>query len=141
MISFGLAASVLSRNTFFGLKLMHVDVRHHDDVIVVDLEGRLVGGTGDEILREVINTLVADNWKKILLNLSGVNRIDSAGIGELAASLRLTERFGCDLRLVNVRGRVLEILDLSQILPLFHVYDDEPAAVAAFAEAPGQQVH
>jgi anti-anti-sigma factor len=120
---------------------MHVDVRHHDDVIVVDLEGRLVGGTGDEILREVINTLVADNWKKILLNLSGVNRIDSAGIGELAASLRLTERFGCDLRLVNVHGRVLEILDLSQILPLFHVYEDEPAAVAAFAETAGQQIH
>lgn len=114
---------------------MHVDVREADDVIIVDLEGRLVAGTGDVILNEVINTLVADNWKKILLNLSEVKRIDSSGIGELNASRDLCERFGTEIRLVNVRGRVLEILDLSQLLPLFHIYDDEAEALAGFADA------
>jgi anti-sigma B factor antagonist len=114
---------------------MHVDVRNADDVIIVDLEGRLVAGTGDEILREVINTLVADDWKKILLNLHGVDRIDSSGIGELNASRELAERFGSDVRLVNVRGRVLEILDLSQILPLFHIYEDEATALQGFADS------
>jgi anti-sigma B factor antagonist len=112
---------------------MHVDVREAGEVIIVDLDGRLVAGTGDKILREVIDTLVAENWNKILLNLHDVTKIDSAGIGELANGLKLAERFGCDLRLVNVHGRVLEILNISQILPLFEVYTDVDAALAGFS--------
>lgn len=113
---------------------MHVDVREAGEVIIVDLDGRLVAGTGDKILREVIDTLVAESWNKILLNLHDVTKIDSAGIGELANGLKLAERFSCDLRLVNVHGRVLEILNISQILPLFQVYDDVDAALAAFSD-------
>lgn len=113
---------------------MDVDVREAGDVIIVDLKGRLVAGTGDEMLNEAINIVVANDWKKILLNLSDVSRIDSSGIGELNASRELAERFGSEIRLVNVRGRVLEILDLSQLLPLFHVYENEAEALAGFAE-------
>ena len=51
---------------------MKVDVRHVGDVIIVDLEGRLVMGVGDELLRDVMNELVAEDWKKILLNLRPV---------------------------------------------------------------------
>ena len=35
-----------------------------DDVIIVDLEGRLVMGVGDELLRDVMNELVAEGWTK-----------------------------------------------------------------------------
>ena len=43
------------------MPIMKVDVRHADDVIIVDLEGRLVMGVGDELLRDVINQLVAED--------------------------------------------------------------------------------
>ena len=56
---------------------MKVDVRHFDDVIIVDLEGRLVGGVGDELLRDVVNELLAEGWKKIVLNLKAVTVLDS----------------------------------------------------------------
>lgn len=111
---------------------MHVEVRKVDDVIVVDLEGHLVAGTGDELLRDVMNELIAEGWKKILLNLSALKRIDSAGIGELVGGAKVAERFQSSVRLVHVTGRVRNVLDISQVLPLFHVYDDEQDAVAAF---------
>jgi anti-anti-sigma regulatory factor len=44
----------------------------------------------------VVNELVAENWKKILLNLSGVSSVDSAGVGELVASQTLREVRGAD---------------------------------------------
>ena len=59
---------------------MKVDVRHVDDVIIVDLEGRLVMGVGDELLRDVMNQLIAEDWKKILLNLRKVTIIDTGGL-------------------------------------------------------------
>ncbi|MEM6453800.1 MAG: STAS domain-containing protein [Acidobacteriota bacterium] len=115
---------------------MKVDVRHSGDVIIVDLRGGLVAGVGDEMLREVMNALVAEGWKGILLNLSGVPRIDSAGIGELVASVRMANRLGSRTKLLHVIGRVRDVLELSQVLPLLDVHDSEQEALAAFAGDP-----
>lgn len=108
---------------------MHVEVRKVGDVVIVDLQGRLLAGVGDEILRNVVNELLAEGWKKILLNLSGVVAIDSAGTGELVASLKISERFGATLKLLNLNERVRRSLHLSQLLPVFEVFDDETAAL------------
>ena len=103
-----------------------------DDVIIVDLEGRLVMGVGDEILREVVNELLAENWKKIVLNLREVSIMDSSGIGEVVASWKLAKRFGASLKLMRPVPQVQRTLRLTQILPLLEVYDSEDEAVASF---------
>ena len=114
---------------------MRVDVRQAEDVIIVDLKGRLVSGTGDQLLREVMNELLAASWTKILLNLSEVTKIDSAGIGELVASIKLAERFSSRVKLLHVRGQIRDILELSQILPLLEIYASEESAIEAFPDA------
>ena len=111
---------------------MHVEVRKKTDVVIVDLKGKLVAGVGEQILRDVINELLAENWKKILLNLSEVTSIDSAGVGELVASLKLCRRFGTTLKLLNLHEHVRKSLHLSSLLPLFEVYDHEKDALAGF---------
>ena len=111
---------------------MDVEVRQNGDVILVDLKGRLVAGTGAEQLQEIINELLASDWRKIVLNLSEISRIDSAGIGELVAGIRLAERFSSQIKLLHVKGQVLDILALSQLLPLLDIYYTESEALAAF---------
>lgn len=115
---------------------MHVDVREAGDAIVVDLEGGLVAGVGDELLREVLDELLEEGWKKIVLNLSEVERIDSSGIGELVAGVRSAARRGSRLKLVNLRTRVRDVLHLSQVLAILDVYGDEDQALASFATDP-----
>lgn len=112
---------------------MHVDVRQADDVVIVDLQGKLVAGVGDMLLREVMNELVAEDWKKILLNLEQVSGIDSSGVGELVASLKLAQRFGVDLKICKPDDGVGHVLSMSQILPLFDVSADEESALDKFA--------
>ena len=116
---------------------MRVDIRQSDDVIIVDLDGRLVSGTGDKLLREVMNELLGANWTKIVLNLSKVSKIDSAGIGELVASIKLAERFRSRVQLLHVQGQIRDILELSQILPLLEVHDSEEDVLAAFEDEEG----
>ena len=48
------------------------------------------------------------------------------------ASVKLARRFSCDARLLNVKGQVLQILELSQLLPLLNVYQNEEEAIASF---------
>ena len=114
---------------------MRVDVRRNDDVILVDLEGKLVRGSGDEVLREVVNELLGGNWLKIVFNLSGVTMIDSSGIGELVASQKIARRFGASIKLMRLGERVRTTLIRGQILPLFEIFDDESDAVASFPAA------
>jgi len=116
---------------------MHVTVRKSEDVVIVALKGQLHGGLGDEILRNVVNELLAEGWRKILLNLSKIHSIDSAGIGELVQSLRVCRKFGAELKLLNPHDRVKKSLHLAQLLPVFHVYEDEGEALRGFAAAAG----
>lgn len=112
---------------------MEVDIRKAGKVLIVDLAGRLVAGTGAEILKEVFNEVLGAGWGRIILNLSGVTKIDSAGIGELVAGVRFAARFDATVKLLHVKGQVREILALSQLLPLLDIYYSEEEAVEAFA--------
>jgi len=111
---------------------MKVDVRHVGDIIIVDLDGRLVMGVGDELLRDVMNELIAEDWKKIILNLRRVAIMDSSGIGEVVSGWKLARRFGGTVKLLRPKPQVERTLRITQLLPLLEVYDDESEAVASF---------
>jgi anti-sigma B factor antagonist len=114
---------------------MKVDVRNSDDVIIVDLDGRLVLGVGDEILRDVVNELLAEDWKKIVLNLRRVTIMDSSGIGEVVASWKLAKRFGASIKLLRPAPQIQRTLRLTQLLPLLEVFESEEEALASFQTA------
>ncbi len=113
---------------------MKIEARKVDDVVILDLEGPLTTGVGDVMLRESMNEYVAQGRQKILLNLAEVSRIDSTGIGELVASIKLAGRFGSRVKLVNIDPKVRHILNLSRLLPLLDFYETEELALAEFAK-------
>ena len=114
---------------------MHVELRKSGDVVVTDLSGKLTAGLGDKILRETIDTLLADGWRKILVNLSDVTFMDSAGVGELVAGLRTARNVGASLRLLNANERVHSTLYIARLLPIFELYNNEKDALAQFKES------
>jgi len=112
---------------------MHIEVRQADDVMILDLKGRLTAGLGDQILRDAIDELLAEGRRRILLNLSEVSFLDSAGVGELVAGLKTARRFQAELKLLNVGERVYSTLDMARLLPTFEIYNDEAEAVRSYA--------
>lgn len=111
---------------------MHVEIRQVGDVVVVDLQGKLTAGLGDQILRETLGELFAQNWKRVLLNLSSVTFMDSAGVGELVAGLRGAKKRGVALKLLNASERVHSTLYIAKLLPIFEIYQDEKEALERF---------
>jgi anti-sigma B factor antagonist len=112
---------------------MNIEVRKQGDVTIVDFVGRLAVGVGDEVLPHVITEILDDGGKKILLNLSEMDYIDSNGLGELVQSLKTTKRYGASLRLLKPHDRVAKTLRLTNLLPLFSVYETEKEAMQAFS--------
>ena len=112
---------------------MLTEQRTSGDVVIVDLEGQLVAGTGDEQLHAIINQLLGEGRKKIVLNLASVRRVDSAGLGELVAGVQLAKRFDSVVRLVRPQESVRKVLEITRILPALEVHESEDEALAAFA--------
>ena len=77
---------------------MNIETRKKGDVVIVDFEGRLAVGVGDDLLPRLIEQLLGEGNRKILLNLSQMDYIDSNGLGELVQSLKVSGRAGASLR-------------------------------------------
>lgn len=112
---------------------MDIGVRKTGDVTIVDFTGRLAAGVSDTLLPKIIREVLEEGSKKILLNLSGMDYIDSNGLGELVQSYREAQRAGAALRLLKPQDRVQKTLRLTNLLPMFKVYDSEEEALRAFA--------
>lgn len=113
---------------------MRATVREIGHVSVVDLAGRITIGSGDVVLREKVNELLREDQTDILVNLDGVSYMDSAGIGELVACFtRAREREGM-MKLLNPKGRVYDLLQLTKLKDIFEVYDDEKKALVSFSK-------
>ena len=110
---------------------MNVQTTSEGDVSVIDLQGKLVAGVGDILLRDAVNELLAAGEKRILLDLSEVTHIDSSGVGELVASKRIAARFGAVVMATRASQSVERVLRIAQILPLFNLQENRETAVEA----------
>lgn len=108
--------------------------RRVDDVVVVDLKGKLTLGSGDVQLRQIVRDLLDRGEKNILLNMDGVSYMDSAGVGELVAAYTTASNRGAKLKLTKLTTRNREILQFTQLITVFEHYADEDEAVRSFQE-------
>ena len=101
------------------------------NVTILDLKGRFVDGE-DEVFRDTMNRLVREGKIKVLLNLDGVDYMDSAGLGMLVSRyVRLTKYDG-QLKLCNLHRRSFRVLDITNLLTVFQTFDSEDEAVRSF---------
>ena len=89
---------------------------------------------GDEIgqLRSAVRGLVADEKKKIILNLAEVDYIDSSGVGELVGCFTTVRNAGGELKLLNLTQKVHDVLHVTTLYTVFDIKDDEFHAVKSF---------
>ncbi len=106
--------------------------REVDGVIVLALEGRIVLGEESNSLREKVKSALASSKKQIVLNMSNVTYIDSAGLGTLVAAHHSAKTQGASLRLSNLGAKFQEVLQVTKLLTVFEVFDSETAAIQSF---------
>ena len=108
---------------------MVLNARRLDDVVILDLSGRITMGEGTLILRERIQKLLQAGDRKFLLNLADVDYIDSSGLGELVSSFTAVRNNGGLLKLLNLTKRVQDLLQITKLLTVFEVFNSEAEAL------------
>ena len=112
--------------------------RQFGPITIVDLRGSIDLGEASLTLRRTIGDLVERARTKIILNLSQVNSMDSAGVGELAGAYVPVKSKGGDLKFLNPTKKVYDMLKITQLDKVFEVYIDEQTAIRSFSESAGE---
>ena len=112
---------------------MHIEQRAVGDVVILDLKGKITLGEGDELLKDKVNSLVNQGYRKVILNLADVPYIDSAGLGEVVRTYTTVSRQGGSLKLVNLTKRITDLLSITKLLTVFETFDTEQDAVQSFS--------
>jgi anti-sigma B factor antagonist len=106
-------------------------IRHTPQASLIDLRGRLtffeVG-----VLRENVVRLLGEGRKHIVLNLSGLQYLDSSGIGELARMYVMVLKSGGEMKVVGLSRNVEEVLKVTHLYQVFPEFPDEEAALKSF---------
>ncbi|MEM7106419.1 MAG: STAS domain-containing protein [Bacteroidota bacterium] len=112
---------------------MKIATKRENGVVIIVLDGDLTIGKGETKLRNKIKELLEDGEKDILINLKDIFMIDSSGIGALLFAKSATNRAGGTVKLLHVKDKVLEVLEITRIIGVFETFDTEDNGIASFA--------
>jgi anti-sigma B factor antagonist len=114
------------------LKLkLTLETRNRGDVMIVHCQGRIVYRDEAAALSRVVGE-VLQQARKLVLDLSGVSSIDSAGIGELALLQSWAQRRNVNLKCAGANSLVSTLLELTNLDSVLEVHPSVDAALASF---------
>ena len=106
--------------------------RQVGEVTVIDVSGRITLGEGSALLRDLVRENLGKRRKKIVMNLAGIDYMDSSGLGELVSAYRLVKQQDGELKLMNLNKKVSDLLQITRLYAVFDIHNDERQAVASF---------
>ena len=110
---------------------LRVETEVSGDVFILRCNGRIVYGDECAILRERVVNMLAGT-PKIIVNLKGVDYVDSEGLGMLVGLLVSARNRSGELKLASPLKRVRDLLQRTNLDGVFSVYENNDEALAAF---------
>jgi anti-sigma B factor antagonist len=119
-------------------KTFSITIRHAGPASLVDVTGSFTSFEAGA-LRQTITGLIAEKRNDIVLNLSGLEYLDSSGIGELVRNYMTVIKSGGTMKVVGLSAKVDEILKITQLYRVFPEFPDEESALKSFPANPGKR--
>jgi anti-sigma B factor antagonist len=111
---------------------LEISEREREGIVLLDLKGRITAGDEASNFRAAIQKLAATPGARLILNMQGVDYVDSTGLGALVMCSTLFKNNEGQVKLLNVNRRNIELLIMTKIDTIFEVFDEESDAVNSF---------
>jgi anti-sigma B factor antagonist len=112
---------------------MKFELKERDDVMILILDGDIVGGPEATLLSEKFHDLADSGKKKIVMDLEKVAYMNSSGLGILIGGVTTVRNHGGDLKLLHPGKKARDLLRITQLDRVFEVFEDEDKAVDSFS--------
>ena len=110
---------------------MNISIENKDEMSIVRVNGEITFSTSGDLRKKLLE-LVDKGSKKIILNIGGVDYIDSSGMATMVEILQKIKSEGGYLVLCKVKDKVKDILEMVKLRDLFEIFDTEEEAVEGF---------
>ena len=112
---------------------MKIHTHAQDDIAILEPKGKLMGGPDTGELDERLYALLSQGAKKVILDLSKTEWINSSGMSILIHHWKKFHDAGAHLRLANLTKKTERILVVSRLASVFDCYDTLDEAIASFS--------
>jgi anti-sigma B factor antagonist len=107
-----------------------LDVRKVDSYSLVDVKGEIDVYTAPK-LREKLIELVSEGSYDVVVNLEGVDFLDSTGLGVLVGALKRVKAHDGSLSLVCTQDKILKIFKITGLTKVFPIHSSVDEATGA----------
>ena len=111
------------------MKLSHSEM---DGVIVLEPKGKIMGGPDATMLHDMLHDFIDQNKRKVVIDLSKVEWMNSTGLGILISGLTTLRNNGGELKLAGITEKIESLLTITKLITVFENYDSVEDAVKSF---------
>jgi anti-sigma B factor antagonist len=116
---------------------LDLETRAIDEVTVLYCRGRFTYRDEATAFSQKIAGLLPQA-RQVVVDLSGLESIDSAGLGELVVVHMWIRASGCALKLAGANARIQQLLELTNLLSVFDVHPSLDDALLSFQRKPAK---
>lgn len=113
---------------------MNLKKRQIDDIVIFEMNGKIVGGPDATMLNDQVHELLEAGHKKFIVNLSGVEWMNSSGLGILISGITTIRNAGGELKLAAMTDKIKRLLVITKLLAVFESYNSVDEAVAKYQQ-------
>ena len=111
---------------------MKLSDRVENGVAILEPAGKIMGGSDATLLHERLHEHIDKGVKKVVIDLSGVDWVNSTGLGILISGLTTIKSNGGQLKLANVTEKIKSLLTITKLVTVFDSHDTVESALSSF---------
>ena len=111
--------------------MLLISARRQDETTIFDLSGDIDFANSPVVRDSVLREIRESRTPRVVVNLSQVRYMDSSGVASLVEGLKASRDLGSRFILVGLTTSTREVLQLSRLIKVFEVYDNEDQAMAS----------
>ena len=112
---------------------MKLSTKETNGVTVIALDGNVLGGPDATALNDVIHKLIEKKKKKVLVDLSGVQTMNSSGLSMLIGALQTMRNSGGELKIAAASKKIESLLVITKLSTVFELFPTVKQASDSFA--------
>lgn len=113
---------------------MKLSSREQDGIVILEPKGKIMGGPDASLLHDKLYEYIEKNQKKVIIDLSMVDWMNSTGLGILISGYTTLRNNDGVLKLANVTDKIKSLLTITKLVTVFESYDTVEEAVSSFSK-------
>lgn len=109
-----------------------INIEKRDKIEIITFSVEKINALITDEIRQEVNKVFENGSTRVIIDLKGVQYIDSSGFGCLLSCLKTARNNYCTLKFANPESQVMEVLNTLNLHTVFDIFDDIDECVRSF---------